>query len=71
VTSVALNEPTDFSRWWFSRAKKTLVRQKKAAQASENRAKFGQKKATKSRIRKEKDTFVTHLNNHRLEEPED
>ena len=55
----------------FNRAKKILVRQKKAAQASENRAKFGQKKTTKSRIRKEKDTFVTHLNNHRLEEPED
>ncbi|VAV89167.1 hypothetical protein MNBD_ALPHA02-1280 [hydrothermal vent metagenome] len=55
----------------FSRARKTLAKQKKDAQASKNRAKFGQKKVTKSRTRKEKDTFVTHLNNHRLEEPED
>ena len=55
----------------FSRARKTLVRQKKTAQASENRVKFGQKKTTKSRTRKEKETFVTHLNNHRLEDSED
>lgn len=53
------------------RARKRKERDMTERRASENRAKFGRSKSEKERDRKSGDAAVRHLDDHRIEGPED
>ncbi len=55
----------------FKRAGKKITRRKKEQEAGQRRVLFGQKKSVKIRLKKEKKTFETNLDNHKTDEPGD
>jgi len=55
----------------FKQAGKKAAKIKKEKQTRENRAKYGQKKSVKTRTRKEKNRIITHLDDHKVTDPDD
>lgn len=55
----------------FKQAGKKVTKIKKEKLASENRAKYGQKKLIRALIKKNKKTLKTHLDDHKIDNSED